>query len=273
MDEVVRFGVDGPVGVVGGLRRRGDESRAPIVLLHGVNGAAEQWAPTMALLDGRTSIAIDLRAHGGSAPAGAEAGYAARDYAADVEAVLDGLDVESVHLVGTSFGGGVAATVAAQRPQRIGSLAVLGGALTVAGLADADAAVAALHEAGPAAFFELVAGASFAPGTDPELLRASVELAARNDADTVERILRAAFGDDVTASAHAAAAAGIPALVANGEHDQTCPPELGAAFAQALGCEHHVLPGRGHMAHVEEPALVASLIERHVRAAEGAGVR
>ncbi|HST38746.1 MAG TPA: alpha/beta hydrolase, partial [Conexibacter sp.] len=80
-------------------------------------------------------------------------------------------------------------------------------------------------------------------------------------------------GDDVTAAAAVVAETGLPALVATGEHDQTCPPALGAEFARALGAEHCELAGRGHMAHVEDPLLVAALIERHVRDAERAAVR
>ncbi|HST39659.1 MAG TPA: alpha/beta fold hydrolase, partial [Conexibacter sp.] len=184
MDELERFGVDGPVGAIAGLRSRSGREGLPIVLVHGVNGAAEQWAPVMRRLTVRETIALDLRAHGGSAAGG---GCTARDYAADVTAVLDGLGIAAAHLVGTSFGGGVAVTVAAERPAAAGSLAVFGGALSVVGLADVEAAAGALRELGPAAFFEAVAASSFAPGTDPELLRDSVRLAARNDAGTGER--------------------------------------------------------------------------------------
>lgn len=242
--------------------RHGSGSGTPVVLVHGVNGAAEQWSAVMERFDGRTSIAVDLRAHGESAPGGP---YGAADYAADVAEVLDALDVGNGHLVGTSFGGGVVLTLAAQRPRLARSVTVLGGALSVAEQGSLDEMLAALRTLGPSAFFEQVAEASFAPGTDKTLLRKSIELAARNEPSTVEQILRAAFTADVS---DVSASVRAPALVLTGEHDQTCPPTLGRAMADALGCEHRILSGRDHLAHVEDPDLIARLIESRVRDVE-----
>jgi len=248
-------GVGGPISV---LRRETSSRAIPVVLIHGVNGAASQWLDVMALLADRPVLAVDLRGHGESARA---SGYDADAYAADVTAVLDHVGFPEVHLVGTSFGGGVAVTVAAQRPAQAQSVAIIGGALTVAGTADIDLIVGELRRLGPTAFFELIAASSFAPGTDETLIRDSVALAARRDADTIEHILRDAFTADVS---EAAARVTAKALVLTGGHDQTCPPELGAALAHALGARPEILPGRGHMAHVEDPALIAQRIDSHL---------
>ncbi|MDH6194823.1 3-oxoadipate enol-lactonase [Mycobacterium frederiksbergense] len=260
-----RFSVLGPAGDISGLRRVTDGAGAPVVLVHGVNGAAVQWSGVAERLTDRTTIAVDLRGHGDSESG--DGRYGAEDYAGDVAAVMDGLGVDRAHLVGTSFGGGVCLTLAAAQPDRIRSVAILGGALSVTGTADADAAVGALHLLGTEPFFEQVAAASFAPGSDAELIRDSVRLAARNDAITVERILRAAFSADVSA---AAAGVTAPALVLTGELDQTCPPALGVALAAALRTDCRVLPGRGHMAHVEDPDLIAGLIDAQLRQVDSA---
>jgi pimeloyl-ACP methyl ester carboxylesterase len=254
-----RFSVPGPDGRVGGLRHVADGPAVPVVLVHGINGAAEQWWGVMEQLTARTAVAVDLRGHGESEPGGT---YGAADYAADVAAVLDGLDISRAHLVGASFGGGVCVTLAAAAPDRVQSVAIVGGALTVADMVDAEAAVDPLHELGQVPFFEQVAATSFAPGTDASLLRDSVRLAGRNDGATVERIMRAAFSADVTAAASRVVA---PALVLTGELDQTCPPSRGAALAAALGTDCRVLTGRGHMAHIEDPVGVARMLEEHLR--------
>ena len=252
-------GASGPLSVAyTGMESR----RTPVVLIHGINGAASQWSGVMDQLADRPVLAVDLRGHGESSAATApRAGdYGAGEYASDVVAVLDHIAVSRAHLVGASFGGSVAVTLAARRPTLARSITVVGGALSVAGLADVDGLIGELRRQGPAAFFSLVASASFAPGTEETLLRDSARLAARNDVETIEAILRDAFTEDVSA---AAGEVGVAALVLTGEHDRTCPPVLGAALARALRGRHTILPGRGHMAHLEDPGLIARLVERH----------
>jgi 3-oxoadipate enol-lactonase len=262
-----RAAVAGPAGPISVLYAELESPGTPVVLIHGVNGAASQWSGVIDRLADRPMLAIDLRGHGESArPADRRPGdYGAAAYASDVAAVLDHFAVPRAHLVGASFGGGVAVTVAAQRPALPLSVTVIGGALSAAGQIDVDALIGELRHRGPAGFFELVASASFAPGTDEALLRNSARLAARTDAATVEAILRDAFTADVS---EAAAAVRVPALVLTGVHDQTCPPELGEAFARALHGRHSILPGRGHMAQLEDPGLIARLLDRHLAEVE-----
>jgi 3-oxoadipate enol-lactonase len=206
----------------------------------------------------RTLVAVDLRGHGDSQAGGS---YGAADYAADVAACMDHLGIARAHLIGASFGGGVCLTLAANHPGRAQSLTIIGGALSVAQVTDVAIVVGTLDQLGVRTFFETVARSSFAPNTDDQLIRDSVRLAQRNDSAVVERILRAALTDDVSdAAAHVRA----DALVLTGEHDQTCPPALGAALARALRTECRVLSGRGHMAHVEDPVGVSRLLDAHL---------
>ncbi|HEU4363359.1 MAG TPA: alpha/beta hydrolase [Mycobacterium sp.] len=260
-----RFSIVGPVGRISGLRRTCGEPTAPVVFVHHINGAAEQWSGVIDALPGRSSVAVDLRGHGHSESGGT---YGAGDYAADVAAAMAGLGIPRAHLVGASFGGGVCVTLAAVEPARVESVVVVGGALRAADPANADAAVADLHRLGPIAFFEMAAEMSFAPDTEAELLSDAVRLAAHRDIGTVENVIRAAFSADVSAAAERVS---VPALVLTGEYDQTCPPGHGAALATALGAECRVLPGRGHLAHIEDPVLIARLLDEQLRRTEPLG--
>lgn len=253
-----RFSVSGPVGLIGGVRRTSDGPGTPVVFVHNINGAAAQWSPVMEALADRTSVAVDLRGQGFSDPGGT---YGAADYAADVAAAMDGLDIARAHLVGASFGASACVTLAATQPARVASVTAIGAALRVAGV-DSAAVVGELRRLGPTLFFEKFAALSFAPGTRDALLADSVRWAVRNDSTTVEHIIDGAFSADISA---AASQVDAPALVLTGEHDQTCPPVLGAEFAAALGTRCRVLAGRGHLAHIEDPILVAGLIDEHVR--------
>ncbi|GFG88573.1 alpha/beta fold hydrolase [Mycobacterium bourgelatii] len=249
-----RFSVPGPAGTVSGLRQVQDSEAEPVVFIHHINGAAHQWVPVMNHFNDRTTVAVDLRGHGNSQPGES---YGVADYAADVEAAMDGLDIHYAHLVGASFGASVCLSIAAQAQYRIRSVAVIGGALTVADLIDPDGVTAELRELGSLAFFQKMAAVSFAPGTDAILLDEAARLAARNDPAVAESILREAFSADITDTATRVRA---PALVLAGEHDQTCPPERAAVLADSLGTRCQVLAGRGHLAHLEDPALIARLV-------------
>ncbi|CAM3138834.1 alpha/beta hydrolase [Mycobacterium intermedium] len=253
-----RFSIPGPAGTLSGLRRVQDSEAEPVVFIHHINGEAHQWAPVMNRMHGRTTVAVDLRGHGNSQPG---TSYGVDDYAADVEAAMDGLDIHYVHLVGASFGASVCLALAAEAPYRIRSLSLIGGALTVADLIDPEAVAAELRSLGSLAFFRKMAAVSFAPGTDAVLLDEAARLAARNDPAVAESILREAFSTDVTEIAGQVRA---PALVLTGEHDLTCPPDRAAALADSLGTSCQVLAGRGHLAHLEDPGLIAHLISEHL---------
>lgn len=248
--------VTGPAGCISCLWAEGDSPRPPVVFVHGINGAAEQWSLVAHHVADRGVVAIDLRGHGDSEPGDS---YGAADYAADVSAAMSALGITRAHLVGASFAAGVCVTLAATEPHRVASLTLVGGALSVA--ADADAVVAELRRLGAESFFEQAAAVSFGPNADDDMRRESVRLAACRDQTVIVRILRAALAADVSA---AAARVAVPARVLTGEHDRTCPPALGAALATALHTDCLVLPGLGHMAHVEDPRQVAGLLAEHI---------
>lgn len=249
-------------GVVSVLRRASAGSRPPVVFIHGINGAGVQWSGVLERPWDRTLIAVDLRGHGESAQAPE---YGLATYGSDVMAVLDYFGLGEVHLVGASFGGGVAVTVAARRPEVVRSVTVIGGAISIADTVDVEVVVGELHRRGSQGFFELLASGSFAPGADESMVRALVEVAAGRDVATIELVLRDAFAADIAADA---VAVQVPGLVLTGQHDQTCPTELGRQLAEELWAHHEVLAGRGHMVHMEDPALVARLVGEHIDAVE-----
>jgi pimeloyl-ACP methyl ester carboxylesterase len=99
----------------------------PVVLLAGFGLDHEVWdGAVCGLLPERRVLAVDLRGTGLSdKPAG---GYDMPRLAADVLAVLEGLDLRDVALVGHSFGGQVALAVAgiSAGPERVRRLVLVG---------------------------------------------------------------------------------------------------------------------------------------------------
>ena len=261
--------VDGPVGTIV-AHDTGEPSTAggalPVVLVHGINMSAAVWnGLAERLAPERRVVTMDLRGHGSSVMSGP---YDAAGYAADVLATMGALGIDRAHLVGTSFGGPVVATIAASAPDRVASITALGSAVSAEGAVDVKAGLAMLREVGALDFFRGFMGqASFAPGTDPALIEEAAQQAANGrDVDVIAEVVTVAFSADAS---DAVAKVQAPALVLTGEHDMTCPVPAGEQLAAALGTELVVLEGRGHMAMVEDPGAVSAAIVPHLAANDG----
>src|SRR5262249_54473370 len=75
------------------------------------------WQPAMlALPDGYRPLAVDLRGFGDTDPEPVDATRGLRDYADDLAALIEALELASAHLVGWSMGGGVVMQYLADRP-------------------------------------------------------------------------------------------------------------------------------------------------------------
>jgi len=265
---VETFSARGPAGKIHGYVVGPSETATPpIVLLHGINMSSEVWREVAErLAPPLRVVAFDFRGHGASDRRGP---FAAEDYASDAIAVMDHLGIARAHVVGTSFGGSVACVLAARHAARVASLVAVGSALRVEGL-DVEGAVTALRAAGVRPFFSaFLPQASFAPGTDPALVERALDMAAKDrDVETVIEISKTALASDLTAIG---AAVERPALVVSGELDATCPVAAGAEMANVVRGEHLVMPGRGHVVSLEDPAGLAELVQAFT-AAHGAGV-
>ncbi|MDQ3826004.1 MAG: alpha/beta hydrolase [Actinomycetota bacterium] len=104
-------------------RDGGPTEGEPVLLVHGnvssslffvdlINALPERFRP----------IAPDLRGYGGTDPLPIDASRGLRDWADDVLALADALDLPTFHLLGWSMGGGVAMQVLLQAPERLRTL-------------------------------------------------------------------------------------------------------------------------------------------------------
>lgn len=113
-----------------GVRARVVEegSGAPVLLVHGVGGWAENWRPVMPALAaaGYRAIACDLPGFGQSERLRDAAYFDVADpyYARFVSELLDALELPQVDLVGHSLGGAIAAVATIRAPSRVRRLAL-----------------------------------------------------------------------------------------------------------------------------------------------------
>ena len=99
-------------------------SGPPLLLLHGISDNSETWLPVMpGLARHFTVIAPDMLGHGRSDKPRAD--YSVAAFANGMRDLLDVLDVERATVVGHSLGGGVAAQLAYQYPERVERLVLV----------------------------------------------------------------------------------------------------------------------------------------------------
>ena len=125
--------IDCPVqrGALAAFRLGARRAGAPTVLaIHGITSTSRTWMATARALNGRaTLIAVDLRGRGASArlppPFGLDA------HARDMVAVLDHLGMDRAVVAGHSLGAYIACRLAVSHPDRVRSLVLVDGGLTI----------------------------------------------------------------------------------------------------------------------------------------------
>ncbi|RSN61134.1 alpha/beta hydrolase [Amycolatopsis sp. WAC 04182] len=153
--------------------RFGQPGATPIVLLPGRAGTAVMWEPNLTALLGHGEVfAVDLIGEAGRSEQTAPIRDGA-DQAAWLSTVLAELDLPSVHLIGYSFGGWLAANLAVRAPERLKSLTVIDPVLTFGGLT-AGLVVRATLTAIPGinrwarpSFLDWISGGAEVDATDP----------------------------------------------------------------------------------------------------------
>jgi pimeloyl-ACP methyl ester carboxylesterase len=111
------------------IGRAADDSREPVVAVHGITANSRAWLAVARALEGHAALlAPDLR--GRAASAALPGPYGIEAYAGDLLAVLDFCGLERAVLVGHSLGAYVVARFAADHPSRVGAAVLLDGGLT-----------------------------------------------------------------------------------------------------------------------------------------------
>jgi pimeloyl-ACP methyl ester carboxylesterase len=106
----------------------GDDDAEPVLLISGADVHCTRWTP--ALIDplvaaGFRVVRFDNRDSGLSTKVPSSVGYTLDDLAADSLSVMDGLSIDSAHVIGRSMGGMVGQVLALTSPERVRSLALL----------------------------------------------------------------------------------------------------------------------------------------------------
>ena len=227
-----------------------------VVMVHGLGGTSNSWFPQVGPLARFFRVVrLDLEGSGRS-PATGDLSIAG--FAADVTAAMDALEIPTAHLCGHSMGTIVCQHIAADRPERVKSLALFGPLAEPpepARQAIRDRAATARRD-GMAPIADTLVQAAISAETRAHHPAAAAfvrEILMRQDAEGYARTCEA------LAAATSANLAGIrcPTLLVTGDEDGVSPPPavkaLGAGIA---GSRVFVLTGCGHWTPIEKPAQV-----------------
>jgi len=237
-----------------------------VILLHGFTQTATSMAPLAErLATSRHVVALDLPGHGGSTSVSADLGGAAA-------LVVDAADGEGFDLVGYSLGGRIALHVACAAPSGLGATVAISASPGVAEIEARHARLArdvaladALEADGDVDAFlsRWLANPLFA--TLP-VDRAGLEDRRANSAaglaDSLRRCSVGAqrwLGDEL-------AALDRPLLMVCGARDDAFVASACAVASTTRAVSVAIVPGAGHVAHLERPDVTARLVDAFLAA-------
>jgi pimeloyl-ACP methyl ester carboxylesterase len=235
----------------------------PVVLVHGLTSRADRWRHNMDALAaaGYRVYAPDLPGHGFAAKSAAF-DHSTPGYADFIVGLLDQIGAERVTLVGTSLGGHVVGAVAAQQPQRIDRLVMIGSLGLQPVTADkVQRSAAGLADMRPEAMrARLLTVFSDPRHVTDDLVREDVAVnTSPGAAESFARFLdyfRTGFNEDLVLDRLAALQGRFPLLLLWGEADKSVPVEIGRAAHQALPQSRLVVfKNTSHTPYWEHPAL------------------
>lgn len=256
--------------------------RGRVIALHCSGAGAGQWRPLIeALGPAYEVVAPEHYGCEGTGPWTGAHAFTLADEAARTIDIIDQSD-RKVHLVGHSYGGGVALHVALARPDRIASLALYEPSAFHFLKAMGDQAAAAFAEiaditrrtghgviagdyAGAAAVFvDYWSGPGAWASLKPSVRAALVRWMPKAPLD-----FRALIEEPTPLTAYAGLR--MPVMVMRGEHA----PRSTRKIAEVLPCmlphaDLTVVDGAGHMGPMTHGSVVSELIVAHIRAAETA---
>ena len=258
----------GDIDIEHGMRvvHDGSPQAPPLLLIHGSGASGTCWGPVVEALAGRHHvIRVDLPGCGQSPPADS---YDVPDQAGRVAALLDDLGLQNVPVVGHSSGGWVATSLTEQRPDLVGSLALISTAASLDALLPQPFILRALlaPPLGPLLW----------PMRSDAMIRKGISATAARPVDipddavadlknitysTFRKVLRCngAYVAERT-TPERLAHFDVPMLVIFGAADPRYEPSSARQYEAVAGVRLEMLPGVGHLPMFEASATTSELV-------------
>jgi pimeloyl-ACP methyl ester carboxylesterase len=232
----------------------GNWAQPAVILIHGAGGNNLYWPPEIRRLKNHRIYALDLPGHGKSEGIGHQS---IADYAHSMLEFMEALKIHKAIFVGHSMGGATALWLGIHNPSRTLGLGLIGTAprLRVSPDLLSGSSVAATL---PAAVKKAV-DLAFGPRTDAR----TKELATQRMADVHYPVL---YGDflacDLFDETRNLSQVKAPTLIICGSDDRMTPTRYSDAMHKRIKKSlFHVIDGAGHMVMLEQPLIVANILD------------
>jgi pimeloyl-ACP methyl ester carboxylesterase len=244
----------------------------PLIAVHGFADRKETWVPLLPLLVRHFDvIAPDLLGHG-EAPLSDADRSTIPGQVAMLVGLLDALGLSRVHVTGNSLGGAIAARFAHDHPERVKSLTLM----AAAGPHGFHPATQALIDGGfnpllPLDFKEFLKLIALAYGSKPpwprSMLRHVAELwSARHTEHRAQfdRLMAPLPGEAVPTELRPP---DVPTVCVYGREERIVHPRNRELYVEGLRARSLLLPGVGHIPHLEAPLQCARALQQAAAAA------
>jgi pimeloyl-ACP methyl ester carboxylesterase len=247
--------------VVAGLAVEVSGDGTPVICIHGLGGTSNSFTPQMPVLTGLRVIRPDLPCAGRS-PNTERPSIASMAVA--ITKVMDVLAAKAAHFVGHSLGTLVCQYLAAERPDLVRSLTLLGALTEPSATARAGLRQRAqtARSGGMTEIADAIVGGSLSPET-----RSRNPAAIAFVRESIMRQCPEGYARSCEALAEAQAVSHqrirCPVLIMNGEDDAVAPPSLARSLAEHIaGAKAIILPRCGHWVSIERPDEVNGELRR-----------
>jgi 3-oxoadipate enol-lactonase len=225
-----------------------------IVFVHGLGGSLNIWNSQVNVCSRYyKTIAYDLRGSGRTETSNPE--YSISQFVEDLKDLLDQENVESAHFVGHSLGTLIVQHFAVRYPEKVNSLALVGGIVEIppAGKEGLAGRSALVKEKGMDAVADAITEgglSAFTKYANPALVGLVRELLQRNDPEGYAASCRALA--EANAIEHQEVSQ--PVLLVVGDEDKTSPIRMAQQLYKSFpNTTLEVIPDCGHWATIEKP--------------------
>jgi 3-oxoadipate enol-lactonase len=236
----------------------------PVVFLNGVMMTAQSWVLQTSLFRQHYRCVLhDFR--GQLLSEKPQESWEFEDHVEDLRALLDHLEIESCHLVGTSYGGEVGMIFAYTHPERVRSLSVVSSVSEVD--PELDRIVASWAETAlerPGDLYRISAPQNFSQEfieSNPQVIEqgeARIQACPPDFFSGLARLVDTFRRLDVTAELHRIT---CPTLILVGGADAVKSPQYSQLMAEKIpNSEFLIIPGGGHAVIVERPSEVNTAV-------------
>jgi pimeloyl-ACP methyl ester carboxylesterase len=230
--------------------------RPPVILIHGAGGTHISWPPQIRRLADENIYALNLSGHGKSEGAGRQS---VDEYADDVIAFMNELNIRAAVIVGISLGGAVALTLALKHPKKVLGLGLIGSGskLRVSPEILETVRNLSMFEFG----VDMVIENCFRSTTSQSLIEQSKKTMLEIRPSVLLGDFLACNEFDVTDQLEKIS---IPTIIICGAEDKMTPPKYSELLRDGIvNSQIHVL-NAGHMVMLEQPNAVADLLKQFI---------